>query len=163
MAEQAALRRIDARDRAGVRSGEGSSEQRSDAPIIKSYFVEERRQRLSAYLDDAGEDEREFLMLFASPAPAELGQPEHPYMKHSVYQAGQSLADKDVLIKETSKSLRAYQERVRLAPEAILIVEEKIIKGKVQRDSITLDLGNIAASGMGGGGAPPQTWARTFR
>jgi hypothetical protein len=130
------------------------------APIIKSYFAEERRQRLSAYLEDAGEDEREFLMLFASPSPTEPGEPEHPFMKNSVYRAGKRLADKGVFIKEASKP---STERMRLAQDAILIVEERIIKGKVQRDSITLDLNNIAASNMGGSGAPPQTWVRTFR
>jgi hypothetical protein len=129
------------------------------APIIKSYFAEERRQRLSACLEDAGEDEREFLMLFASPSSAGPGHPEHPFMEYRVYMAGKRLADEGVFIKEASKP---STERMRLAPDAILIVEERIIKGKVQRDSITLDWNNIAASSMGGSGAPAHTWTRTF-
>jgi hypothetical protein len=49
------------------------------------------------------------------------------------------------------------QEKICLLTEAIEIIEAIVIKGKIQRDSIVLDYRNIAASGMGGSGAPPRS------
>lgn len=69
----------------------------------------------------------------------------------------QSLIDDGILTKEEGEDLAQNQERVRLIRAAIEPVEDLIIHGKIQRDSVLLDLENIDASGASGSGAPPDT------
>lgn len=116
--------------------------------------AEAKRRKLSGYLARVSPEEREFLMLFASPNPAPPDQFEHPFLEHAVYMATRSLAENGILLKVTDEQLDRSQEKFRLAPDAIGLVEEQILKGKIQRESITLDYKNIAGSGAGGSGAP---------
>lgn len=126
---------------------------------IKEFLTEERCKRISAYLSGADEDEIQFLQLFATPAPAEPDAPEHPRLRYSIYRAGKRLVKNGVLIEEVSPRAQ-HKEKVRLAPDSRAIIEDKVLNGGVKRISITLDLGNIDASGKGGSGAPPNTYRR---
>jgi hypothetical protein len=128
--------------------------------VVRDYFARERQKELRAYLEGVSEDEVEFLRLFTSPPPAEAGQPEHPFLEFRLYAAAQRLIRRGVLIDEADERQRHEREKVRLSPEAVSIVEESVLKEKISRDTLTLDLGNIAASGRGGGGAPSQSYAR---
>lgn len=116
---------------------------------------EQRRRQIRKFLTRLNQDQIEFLQLFASPKPTDPNQAEHPYLKYSVYSASRNLIENGILTKETGEDIGEYKEKVRLVSHAVELVEELIIKGKVQRDSVTLDYGNIAHSGIGGGGAPP--------
>lgn len=127
-----------------------------EAPI-KEFLAEDRRSRISTYLTGANEDEIQFLRLFSTPAPAEPDAPHHPRLRHGVYMAGKRLVTKGILIEEGDAK---HKEKVRLAPDAITIIEDQVLKGGVKRTSITLDLGNIDASGRGGSGAPQNTYRR---
>jgi hypothetical protein len=127
--------------------------------IVRDYFVRERQKALRAYLEGIGEDEVEFLRLFTSPPP-EAGQPEHPFLEFSLYAAAQRLIRRGVLLDEADERHRSKREKVCLSPEAIGLVEECVLKEKISRDTLTLDLGHIAASGAGGGGAPPYSYAK---
>ena len=128
--------------------------------VVRDHFVQERQKELRVYLEGVGEDEVEFLRLFTSPPPAETGQPEHPFLEFSTYAAAQRLIRQGVLLDESDERYRPKLEKVRLSPEAVGLVEECVLKEKVLRETLTLDLGNIAGSGAGGSGAPPSSYAR---
>ncbi len=122
--------------------------------VIKSYFVEQRRNNLIFHLTQKiSEDEKEFLRFFAIPNPSDPNQPQHPYLEARLYRAAQALITKQILIKETDNTSDRRYEQLRLMSDAIALVKEHIVKGTVQRSSLVLDLKNIAASGAGGGGA----------
>lgn len=127
--------------------------------IIKEFLSGERRRKISGYLARVDEDQVQFLQLFASPAPLESDAAQHPRLPSRVYEAGKRLIRNEVLVDETDPSAE-YKEKVRLAPDAVSVVEERILKGKIQRDSITLELDNIDASNRGGSGAPPNSYKR---
>jgi hypothetical protein len=101
-------------------------------------------------------DEVAFLQLFSF-KPAASEQYEHPRLKSAVYDSRQRLIENGILAKDEGGHLAQYQERVRLRPDAIEAVENLIINGKIQRDSVLLDLDNVDATGASGSGAPPYT------
>lgn len=122
--------------------------------VRKWAISEKRRTKLHKFLGQLNEEQRDFLQLFASPKPTDTNQ-EHPFLSYAVYASVKSLIDNGVLEKETADE-PGMSEMVRLVPDAIALVEELIIKRTIQRHLITLDYKNIAASGAGGGGAPPN-------
>lgn len=127
--------------------------------IVRDHFAQERQKELRAYLETVEEDEIEFLRLFTSPPPG-AGQPGHPFLEFSLYAAARRLIRKGVLLDEADERHRHKREKVSLSPDAIALVEECVLKEKISRETLTLDLGSIAASGAGGGGAPPYSYAK---
>jgi hypothetical protein len=123
--------------------------------IVRDHFAQQRQKELRAYLEDIEEDEVEFLRLFTSPPPE-----AHPFLESSLYAAARGLIRKGVLLDEADARRRHEREKVRLSPDAIALVEECVLKEKISRDTLTLDLGSIAASGAGGSGAPPYSYAK---
>ncbi len=113
-------------------------------------------EKIRTFLGNLTADQLAFLLLF-SLEPAASDQYEHPRLKYEVYHSSRSLVENGILTK-TSTDAGETQERVCLVQAAIEPVEDLIIKGKIQRDSILLDFGNIDASGAGGSGAPAGTW-----
>lgn len=119
--------------------------------------AERKRRQLRKFLTRLDQDQIELLKLFASPPPSGSDQFEHPFLSYSVYRSTESLIANGVLTKEIVGGSEQGKEKISLVPEAIELIEELVIKGKVQRQSIILDYGNIAASGAGGSGAPAYT------
>lgn len=117
-------------------------------------LAEKHLKKLTDYLSKISQNEVELLRLFAFPTPTTVGQYEHPFLRHEVYHATQSLIKNGVLKKMMENQTDNNQEKICLLPEAIEIIEAIVIKGKIQRDSIMLDFRNIAASGMSGSGSP---------
>jgi hypothetical protein len=117
--------------------------------------AQKKHAHLRAVLIAASDDERDLLKLFAG-STAESDEFDHPFLPHDVYQSIDGLITNGVLNRERNETLGEHQERISLVPEAVNLVEELIIEDKVSRESIVLDLRNIAASGAGGSGAPPH-------
>jgi polyhydroxyalkanoate synthesis regulator phasin len=144
----------------------------SDALVAKSavdIFIREvrnwagseaRRREIHKFLSQLNQDQSEFIRLFSTAKPTDPNQFDHPFLRHGVYSSTQSLVENGVLVRDKDETLGEHQERVTLNPEAIDLVEQLVIKGSAQRDSIVLDFSNIAASGAGGSGAPPNTFVR---
>ncbi len=125
---------------------------------VRTWATSERkRKHWRDFLIGLDHDQTELLKLFASPKPPDSDQFEHPSLSYSVYRSTESLIANGVLTKEIVGGSEQGKEKIGLVPEAIELIEELVIKGKVQRQSIILDYRNIAASGMGGGGAPAYT------
>jgi hypothetical protein len=118
--------------------------------------AEQRHRRLRSFLARLYQEQKDFLQLFANPKPPDANQYEHPFLSHRVYTSIPSLIENKVLERESANEPSQSKERVRLVKVAIALVEELIIKGNRQRDSITLDYANIAVSGASGSGAPPS-------
>lgn len=78
-----------------------------------------------------------------------------PRLKYPIYSSSRGLIENGILTKDESEDLSRTQERVRLVLAAIQPIEDLIINGRIQRDSVLLDLTNVDASGMGGTGAQP--------
>jgi hypothetical protein len=124
---------------------------------VRNWSISEQRQRrLRKFLGQLNQEQTDFLRLFADPKPTGATQFEHQFLSHAVYASIPSLIENGVLERETPADLGKHKERIRLVSDTVALVEELIIKGTIQRDSITLDYKNIAASGAGGSGAPPN-------
>jgi hypothetical protein len=121
---------------------------------------EAEKRKIRTVLTKLTADEEEFLQLFSLPKPPASDPYEHSFLKYSVYSSSWSLIEHGILTKEPALDLSDSEERIGLVPEVIEFVEEVVIKGKIQRDSIVLHHRNIAASGAGGSGAPPYTFRR---
>ena len=115
--------------------------------------VERKRADLRAVILAVTDDERDLLKLFAS-IRSESDEFDHPLLQHNVYRSVEGLITNGILSRDLNGALGQHQQRISLVPEAVSLVEELIID-KVRRESIVLDLRNIAASGAGGSGAPP--------
>jgi hypothetical protein len=122
--------------------------------------LEMQRRNFKTYLNKLSADQIEFLQLFGLPKPPESDEYEHPFLPHSRYSSISSLIDNGVLMKEQTEELSDSEQRIRLNPEVIELLEELVIKRKIQRDSIVLHHRNIGGSGAGGSGAPPYTSRR---
>jgi hypothetical protein len=124
---------------------------------------ERNRKQWRDFLTGLNHDQIELLKWFASPAPPDSEQFEHPRLSHSVYRSTESLIANGVLTKEIVGRSEHGKERISLVPEAVPLIEELVIKGELQRQSLILDHGNIAASGASGSGAPAYTNSTTRR
>jgi hypothetical protein len=124
-------------------------------PLVES--TDQKRRELQRFLTQLDEEQLELLQLFASPDGSDLDEFEHPFLRNSVYRSIESLTANGVFTKEVKGALGEHQERVSLVPEAVELIEELVIKSKIQRSSIIFDYRNIAATGAGGSGAPPQS------
>jgi hypothetical protein len=128
---------------------------------VRNWAISEaRRREIHKFLSQLNQDQSEFIRLFSTAKPTDPNQFDHPFLRHGVYSSTQSLVENGVLVRDKDETLGEHQERVTLNPEAIDLVEQLVIKGSAQRDSIVLDFSNIAASGAGGSGAPPNTFVR---
>lgn len=114
---------------------------------------EQKRRQFREIFTQLSQEEVELLQLFATPQPSDSDQFEHSFLRFSVYRSIESLIAKGVLIKETNTELVKETERISLIPEAVNLIEETVIQGKVQRSSIVLHYSNIAASGSRGSGS----------
>jgi hypothetical protein len=127
---------------------------------VRTWAASERQKRkITAFLSKLNPDQIEFLQLFSLPKPPASAQYEHPFLKFSIYDSSRGLIENGLLKKEEGEDL-SESETIRLVPEAIELIEKIVIKGTIQRDSIVLHYRNIAASGRGGSGAPPNTFPR---
>lgn len=125
---------------------------------VRAWATAERKAwELRAFLAQLDQDAAEFLQLFASPPPPSSDQFEHTFLTHSVYRSTESLIAYGVLTREVIGGSEAHREKISLVPGAVEPIEEVVIKGKVQRESIILDYRNIAGSAAGGSGAPAYT------
>lgn len=120
-------------------------------------FSEQRRRQLRNFLTRLNQDQIELLQLFAIPQTTNTNQFTHGFLKHTVYRATLSLVTNGVLTKETDRELGESKERITLVPEVVELIEQLVIKGRVLRGSIILDLRNIAATGACGSGAPTKS------
>jgi len=128
---------------------------------VRNWAISEaRRRKIHKFLSQLNQDQSEFIRLFSTAKPTQPNQSDHPFLRHGVYSSTQSLVDNGVLVRDKDETLGEHRKRVFLHPEAIELVEQLVIRGSTQRDSIVLDLSNIAASGAGGSGAPPNTFVR---
>lgn len=114
-----------------------------------------QRRNIKTFLTKLTPDQIRFLQLFALPKPPESDRYEHPFLPHSTYCSISPLIDNGLLTKEQTEELSDSEERIRLNPDGIELLEKLVIKGKIQRDSIVLNDGNIGGSGASGSGAPP--------
>lgn len=114
-------------------------------------------ERLRRVLTELNEDGIELLLLFSS-ARADGSQFEHPFLRYDVYGSVESLTNSGVLTKDRNTGLGENRERISLVPDAVELIEELIINGRVQRNSVILDHRNIGSSGAGGSGAPAYTY-----
>jgi hypothetical protein len=137
------------------------------ASIVPPFLAERRRKTITSALERAGWAEKALLQLFAEPEPPD-GEPRHERMRREVYSAIRPLVSSFVLTHEaTARFLGGLPrgsttETMSLTPEAIALVEEMILNGKVARTTVVLDLGNIEGTGSSGGGTrgvvlPPGT------
>lgn len=137
------------------------------ASIVPTFLVERRRKTIVSALERAGWAEKALLQLFAEPEPA-AGEPRHERMRREVYSAIRPLVSSFVLTHEATARflgglpLGPLTETVSLTPEAIALVEEMILNGKVARTAVVLDLSNVEGTGASGGGSrgvvlPPGT------
>lgn len=122
--------------------------------VKKWMLAQEKLRKLELRIIKATNTEREFLSLFASPKPLPPNQFEHPWLKYDVYIANRTLIKDGFLQQVEDDSLTDSQERFCLVTDAKEIIEKHIVKGKLQRDTIIIDLSNVAASGMSGSGSP---------
>ena len=128
---------------------------------VRNWAISEvRRRKIHKYLTQLNQDQSEFLRLFSTAKPLDSNQSDHPFLRYGVYSSTWSLVENGVLVRDKDETLGPYRERVFLSPEALELVEQLVIGGTAQRDSLVLDLNNIAASGAGGSGAPPNTFVR---
>ena len=128
--------------------------------VRKWSIAEQDRRRLTKFLAQLNQEQKDFLQLFGDPKPTDANQFEHPFLSHNVYASIPSLIENGVLERETPDEPSESKERVRLVTDAIALVEMLIIRGSRGRDSITLDYANIGASGAGGSGAPSNSFSR---
>jgi eukaryotic-like serine/threonine-protein kinase len=127
------------------------------ALVRKANELDAQRKRaiLRSVVVALNDDERDLLKLFGSPR-SQSDEFDHPFLQYNVYRSVDGLVTNGVLNRDLNAALAEHQERIALVPEAKSLVEEFILEDKVQRESIVLDLRNIAASGAAGSGAPPQ-------
>lgn len=121
---------------------------------VRSWAIsEQKRRQFREIFTQLSQEEVELLQLFATPQPSDSDQFEHSFLRYSVYRSIECLIAKGVLIKETNTELVKETERISLIPEAVKLIEETVIQGKVQRSSIVLHYRNIATSGSRGSGS----------
>lgn len=97
---------------------------------IRNWYERERLLwKLEEDILNASQEQKDFLILFASPSPTTPNQPEHPLIKHKVYSSIWKSVENNILREEQDG--RTKKVIYHLIPEAINFVEKHIINGKI--------------------------------
>lgn len=108
---------------------------------LKNWYERERfLQKLEENIVHASQEQKDFLVLFASPPPTS-NQLEHPFIKLNVYGSIYESVKNNILLIEQDE--RSKKVTYHLMPDAVNFVEKHIINGKIQRNSIIIDDRNV--------------------
>jgi hypothetical protein len=120
------------------------------AKSVVPHWLEDMRSRLrTEALAKATSDQRALLAVFATPEPRTSEEPAHPWIEYAAYESIRDLESAYVLVPPTENHDAGS---IILSPDAVTLIEQ-MLGQKILRQSVRLDLSQVAASGSSGSGA----------
>lgn len=127
------------------------------ANVVPGYVADYRRKKIGDALRAAKEPEKTLLFLFADPKELSDAEPLDDWMPRDVYEAISKLESSWVVTVEGGLLRRLFPAKnyrlgVTLTDDAIPIVEDLILGGKIGRKTLVLDMAKVEGTGSSGGG-----------